>query len=49
MLFKNRVYIKHQDIQDHESLRSRDSHIPHSIVQPNIVWSRHPILKSLVY
>ena len=28
---------------------SRDSFIPHSRVQSNIVWSRPPIWKSLVY
>ena len=49
MLFTNKSYTKHQDIHDQEFLGSRDFFIPHSRVQFNIVWSRSPILKSLVY
>ena len=47
MLFTNIAYTKHQD--NHDLLGSPDSLIPHSRVQSNIVWSRPPILKSLVY
>ena len=49
MVFTNKSYTKDQDIRDREFLGSRDSFIPHSRVQFNIVWSRSPILKSLVY
>ena len=48
MLFANRAYPKRQDIHDQESFNP-DSFILHSRVQSNIVWSRPPILKSLVY
>ena len=45
MLFTNRVYTKHQDIHDQEFLGSRDSFIPHSRVQFNIVCSQPPIIE----